>query len=253
MRIIITLILVVLPPIVVAQRASDEFCENLEAFESLSPDEYESLGQWSDEYLDAILADQPPLTDATDDMPEDWLRYSVATQIADCYMTGRGTKRDIYKAIAVLEIPAKAGHENSAHMLASVQVFQSEDPELQRRGFLALQDEAQSGNAYSAGKVGWAYAMGWGTDKDERLALEQYFIAARAGMTSWQYLLAHAYEQGYYGLPVDQERAAYWREFEPRIHIANYECEIAGSYERGLFPPNPEVQERYRTECNKAR
>jgi TPR repeat protein len=253
MRIITTLILVVIPAISVAQRASDEFCENLETFESLSPDEYESLEQWGEEYLDAIFAGQPELPDATDELPENWLRYGAATQIADCYMTGRGTKRDIRKAMAVLEIPAKAGHGNSAHMLASMQVFRSNDPELQRRGFLALQEEAQAGSAYSAGKMGWAYAMGWGTEKDEQRALEQYFIAAKAGMTYWQYLLAHAYEQGYYGLPVDQERATYWREFEPKVHVTTYECEVAGSYERGLYPANPELQQKYRKACKKAR
>ena len=154
--------------------------------------------------------------------------------------------------MAILEIPASEGHEGSAHMLASMQLFQSDDPVLQSRGFSVLQKEAQEGSAYSSGKLGWAYAMGVGTEKDEQRALELYFIAANAGMTYWQYLLAHAYEQGYYGLPVDQERAEYWREFEPKSHITAYECEIASNYERGLYPPNSELEQRYKEGCGAA-
>ena len=249
MRIISTLILITVPLEVTAQMASDEFCDNLAAFESLSPDDYSSLQQWSEENLAAVFESQQQIADAVKEMPEHWAKNGTAMNIADCYMTGRGTDRDIQKAMAVLEIPARSGHENSAHMLASMQLFQSNDPELQRRGFLVLQQEADDGSAYSAGKVGWAYAMGWGTEKDEQRALKQYFIAANAGMTYWQYLLAHAYELGYYGLPVDLEQAEHWRNLKPKIHIAIYECEIAGSYERGLFPTNLKLQRQFRDAC----
>jgi TPR repeat protein len=214
MRIFTTVILVTSPVIGAAQLAPDEFCEDLSTFERLTPEEYESLQQWSEDYIDAIFSSRSQDVHLSDAMPEDWLRSQVAKHVADCHMTGRGTERNIERAMAVLEIPASSGDSGSAHMLASMRVFQSDDPELQRKGFLTLKQEADDGSAYSAGKLGWAYALGRGTEKSEQRALEQYFIAAKAGMTYWQFLLAHAYEQGYYGLPIDPDRAAYWRELE---------------------------------------
>jgi TPR repeat protein len=251
MRLLATIIVIALPVVGSAQLADDEFCENLEIFEQLSSEDYESLEQWSEDSLDATYEAISQSARMSDAMPDDWLRNQVATYIADCYMTGRGTERDLRKAMAVLAVPASAGHSGSAHMLASMQVFQSNDPELQRIGFLTLQQEAEAGSAYSAGKIGWAYAVGRGTERDKQRALEQYFVAANAGMTYWQFLLAHAYEQGYYGLPVDPEKATYWREYQPKIHIANYECEVSGNYERGIFPANEQLQNQYREACNK--
>jgi hypothetical protein len=251
MRIFVTIILAALPIAGMAQLADDEFCENLATFEDLSNSEHESLELWSENYIDAIFASRPQSARISDAMSENWLRHQVATHIADCYMTGRGTERNIRKAMAVLEAPANVGHNNSVHMLASLQVFQSNDPELQREGFLTLQQEAEAGSAYSAGKVGWAYALGQGIEKNEQHALEHYFIAANAGMTYWQFLLAHAYEQGYYGLPVDPDQAKYWLEFEPKVHVAKYEREVAGDYERGIFPANDELQKQYRDACIK--
>lgn len=250
MRLLATIIVIALPVIGSAQLADDEFCENLTIFEQLSSDDYESLEQWSEESLDAtfeVISQSARMSDA---MPDDWLRNQVATYIADCYMTGRGTERDIRKAMAVLAVPASAEHSSSAHMLASMQVFHSKDPEIQRVGFLALQQEAEAGSAYSAGKVGWAYAVGLGTERNEHLALEQYSIAADAGMTYWQHLLAHAYERGYYGLPIDLEKAAYWREFQPKIHYSKYECEVAGNYGRGTFPANEKLESQFREACS---
>ncbi|HNP64663.1 MAG TPA: tetratricopeptide repeat protein [Woeseiaceae bacterium] len=250
MRLIATIALIALPLVGVAQLADDEFCKNLSTFEHLSTEDYESLEQWSEESLDATFSAIAKSARLPDRMPDGWLRNQVATKIADCYMTGRGAERDIRKAMAVLEIPASAGHSGSAHMLASIQVLLSNDPVLHRKGFLTLQREADAGSAYSAGKVGWAYALGLGTEKDEQRALEQYFIAAKAGMTYWQFLLAHAYEQGYYGLPVDPEAATYWREFQPKVHVATYECEIAGNYKRGTFPANERLENQYREACS---
>ena len=240
-----------MPVIGTAQLAPDEFCEDLSTYERLTPEEYESLQQWGEDYIDTILASDSQDGRLSDAIPEDWLRSQIAKHVADCYLTGRGTERDIEKAMAVLDIPAKSADSGSAHMLASMRVFKSDDPELQRKGFLTLKQEADSGSAYSAGKLGWAYALGRGTEKNEQRALEQYFIAANAGMTYWQFLLAHAYEQGYYGLPIDPDQTKYWREFEPKIHIAKYECEIAGNYERGTFPANEELHKQYLDACKK--
>ena len=251
MRILTTIILAGMPVIGVAQLAPDEVCEELSTIEHLTPEEYESLQQWGEDYIDAILSSGSQDARFSEAMPEHWLRNQIAKDVSFCYMTGRGTERDIEKAMAVLEVPANSGDSGSAHMLASMRVFKSDDPELQRKGFLTLMQEANDGSAYSTGKLGWAYALGRGTEKNQQRALEQYFIAAKAGMTYWQFLLAHAYEQGYYGLPIDPDQAKYWREFEPKIHITKYECEVAGNYERGTFPENEELHSRYLDACKK--
>jgi hypothetical protein len=249
MRILTTILLSVLPVAAVAQLADDEFCENLTTFEHLSPQEYESFEQWGEEFVDQIFAAHTELDQVSDVMPDGWLKNQFATHIADCYLTGRGTEKDLQKAMSILEAPASAGHSSAIHLLASLQVFHSDDLALQRVGFLTLQQEADDGSAYSAGKLGWAYALGRGTEKNEQRALELYFIAAKAGMTYWQSLLAHAYEQGYYGLPIDAGQAKYWREFEPKIHIAKYECQIADNYVRETFPANEELHKRYLDAC----
>ena len=206
MRISTTIFFLILPIAGLAQLADDEFCENLTTFEQFSPQEYESYEQWGEEFVDQIFAAHTELEQVSDAMPEGWLKNQIATQIAYCYLTGRGTEKDPQKARSVLEAPASAGHSGAMHMLASLRVFHSDDPAIQREGFLTLQQEADHGSAYSAGKLGWAFALGRGTEKNEQRALEQYFIAAKAGMTYWQFLLAHAYEQGYYGLPIDLDQ-----------------------------------------------
>jgi TPR repeat protein len=249
MRLFLGIVLAALPVLSAAQIAPDGFCENLATFEDLTPANYASLQQWSEDYIDTLFASRSRGVQFSDVMPEDWLRNQVAKSIADCYLRGRRTEQNTNKAMAVLEGPASSGDSGAAHMLASIQVFRSDDPELQREGFLTLKQEADDGSAYSAGKLGWAYALGRGTEKSEKRALEQYFIAAKAGMTYWQFLLAHVYEQGYYGQPVDPERADYWRTYKPKIHIAKYECVIAQDYERGIFPANEQLQKQYMDAC----
>ncbi|MEM7430383.1 MAG: hypothetical protein AAF351_00460 [Pseudomonadota bacterium] len=241
------------PAVGFSQMDADEVCDLLAEFESLSAVDYQVFESYAKEDLDRFFESLNSSEGVDSILPSGWLRNQTAMQMAQCYLTGRGTEKDVSKAIAILESPARAGHANSAHVLASIKVFNTDDAELQREGFLALQKEADAGSAYAAGKVGWAHAIGSGTEKDEARALELYFLAANAGMTYWQYLLAHAYEQGYYGLPIDPEQASYWREFEPKIHITIYECEIAGNYARGLYPSNTELQQYYLQGCEAKR
>ena len=69
-------------------------------------------------------------------------------------------------------------------------------------------------------------------------------------MTYWQYLLAHAYERGYLGLDTDIERAKSWREFQPKVHIAQYECWVAIYYQDCTFPVNEDVADEYQKICD---
>jgi TPR repeat protein len=136
-------------------------------------------------------------------------------------------------------------------MIASIDVFQSDDPARQKAGFQVLESEyVDQDSGYAAGKLGWAYQRGLGVEENLDKALELYNIAAEQGMTYWQYLLSHAYERGYLGLDIDTERAQYWREFKPKVHIAQYECWVAIYYQDGTFPVNEELAAEYQEICN---
>ncbi len=72
-------------------------------------------------------------------------------------------------------------------------------------------------------------------------------------MTYWQYLLAHAYEKGYLGLDANIEMATYWREYEPKVHIATYECWVAKFYQDSIFPANEDLAVDYQERCEAIR
>jgi hypothetical protein len=196
--------------------------------------------------VSSILGDEADLSDV---FPNEWLKHSIRVQVASCYSSGKGTERDIEKAMAWLEEPAAANHRSARHILASIKLFSSGDRELQRQGFETLEQEYESGSAYAGGKLGWAYQRGLGVDPDQDKALELYNIVAERGGTYWQYLLAHAYEKGYLGLEVDAEKSAYWLEYKPKIHIALYECWVATYYDDGIFPPSEDLRTRYLKKC----
>ena len=150
-----------------------------------------------------------------------------------------------------MRLAASKGSRSAIHMTASIDVFQSGDPARQQAGFQVLESEyLDQDSAYAAGKLGWAYQRGLGTERNLDKALKLYNIAAERGMTYWQYLLAHAFEKGYLGLDIDIERAQYWREFKPKVHIAQYECWVAIYYQDGTFPVNEELAGEYQKICD---
>ena len=68
-------------------------------------------------------------------------------------------------------------------------------------------------------------------------------------MTEFQYILAHSYEQGYYGLQVDKNKSKYWLEYKPKVHKLNYECKVADLYDDGTFPDNLDLFNYYKNLC----
>jgi len=248
---LIILALISLPLSSFAQFAEDEFCSNLAEFENLSNSEIDEYAKWSEEYVAALIeliAGEG--ANALDEFPDEWAKHGLRVQVASCYISGKGTARDIDKAMALLEEPAEAGYPNAVHILASLRLFSTDDPSLQRLGFEALEQEHESGSAFAAGKLGWAYQKGLGVDPDQDEALVLYQYAAKSGMTYWQYLLAHAYEKGYLGLAVDPQKAAYWVEYKPKVHVALYECWVASYYADGTFPANEELRAQYKNICD---
>ena len=138
------------------------------------------------------------------------------------------------------------------HTEASKKLFQSENEADRKEGFSYLLKESKEGSAYSTGKIGWAYQMGWGVSKDIEKAKSLYVSAANSGMTYWQYLLAHAYEQGYLGFEKSGQKYEYWLNFKPKVHNAKYECWVANYYEMGIFPKNNAIYNANQQACDES-
>jgi TPR repeat protein len=168
---------------------------------------------------------------------------------AQLLVSGAAGRVDSSVARLSLAVAGAVGHRGAAHVLASLRVFKSEDPRQQRLGFRRLEREYEEGSAYAAGKLGWAYQRGLGVEPDLDRAVELYTEAASRGMTYWQYLLAHAYEEGYFGLEPDPERAAHWLNMKPKIHLARYECWVANYYSDGTFPEDEAKRAQYAQAC----
>lgn len=198
-------------------------------------------------FIEKFSVLNPDLPSELSALPDGWLYL----MLAECYRAGIGVREDRVVGNSLLRVAASEGSSQAAHMIASVDVFQSGDPVRQKEGFRVLQREyLESGSAYAAGKLGWAYQRGLGVEQHLQKALELYILAAERGMTYWQYLLAHAYERGYLGLDADEERANYWREFKPKVHVDLYECWVSIYYQDGTFPRSKELAAKYQKVCD---
>ncbi len=224
-----------------AQYADTESCTVLA--DDLPPiqDYEESMERFGE----AVAELDPELKRGLESLPDAWL-YLV---FAECYRGGIVVEEDRELANQLLRVAAGEGNAQAVHMIASIDVFQSDDEDRQRAGVKTLEQEYRDGSAYSAGKLGWAYQLGLGVDQDMSKALALYEYAAENGMTYWQHLLAHAYEQGYLGLDVDATVAEHWRAFKPKVHIALYECWVVEYYDMGIFPKDDALRDRYRAAC----
>jgi TPR repeat protein len=149
-----------------------------------------------------------------------------------------------------LQLLSLVGHPVAPHMLASMKLFQTDNKYEQKEGFALLTKEANDGSCYSKGKIGWAYQKGLGVDSDINKALELYKQAAECGMTYWQILLSHAYQEGYLGLSVNPEKAKYWKEMEPKVHVVIHECWVALYYQDGTFPKDVAKEKHYQSLCD---
>ena len=143
------------------------------------------------------------------------------------------------------------GNDTATHMLASMRLFQSDDPAEMKKGLAIIEKEAESGSCYSAGKLGWAYQHGLAVSKNLEKAKTLYERAAKCGMTYWQILLSHAHEKGYLGFKQDPVKAVYWRNFEPKVHIADFNCWVANYYRNGTFPHDEKELALYESRCGK--
>lgn len=189
------------------------------------------------------------LKEKTYDFSDQVIEYTYSG-IGSCYMYGYYVKKDIDKALNYFAKSAALGNTDAAHQIASYNLFQGNDKEKKNLGFKYLQKEYERGSAYSAGKLGWAYQEGLGTEKNLQKAKELYEFAAKHGMTYWQFLLAHAYEKGYLEYQVDLVKSKYWLEYEPKVHIDHYECWVSYYYNVGIYPEDNLELNKYQEKCD---
>lgn len=234
---------------VIAQDWQDSLCEAI-----AENDSKEYLLELENEVLREANAIFDMVEETSDrQLTVNKMKAGFLRTIGECYYLGIQVKKDVSKGLGFLKEAKQLGDKAAAHTLASDQLFYSENEKEQKKGLAYLEEEYKYGSAFSAGKLGWAYKRGLGVEADLEKAKEFYFYAAKAGMTYWQFLLAHAYERGYLGFEKDQEQYKYWLNYEPKVHIAFYECWITDYYHKGIYPRILEEFQRFRDACYKLR
>ncbi len=77
--------------------------------------------------------------------------------------------------------------------------------------FRLTQEMADSGDLQALHNLGAYYLQGYGTERNSDEGLRLITQAAEAGVANSQRVLVQIYEQGAFGIPVDADKAAYWR------------------------------------------
>ena len=70
---------------------------------------------------------------------------------------------------------------------------------------------AKNGDAQAQFNLGLMYHGGLGIKRDEKEAVRWYQKAAEGGYTEAQVYLVVGYQEGWFGLPQDNNKAYYWR------------------------------------------
>ena len=76
--------------------------------------------------------------------------------------------------------------------------------------FSLWEEQAMQGDAQAQFNLGLLYHGGIGVAQNEDIAVSWYHSAAENGYGSAQEYLAVAYQEGWFGLPRDNNRADYW-------------------------------------------
>lgn len=80
---------------------------------------------------------------------------SMYFTLADCYWNGIVVEKDRRLGSAVMRLAASKGSRPATHVIASIDVFQSDDPARQQEGFQVLESEyMDQDSGYAAGKLG---------------------------------------------------------------------------------------------------
>lgn len=221
---------------------SEDFCKSLDKIKDMKTKELIKIENEAADIYASLLGIEHFLE-------KKLLKQAFYYSLATCFLDGKHVPKSFEKGKHFIKLAAKSGYQPALHVLASLNLFGPTSKEEKEKGYEFLKKEYLAGSAYSGGKLGLAYHFGFYVAKNDKKALELYEYAATYGMTKFQYILAHSYEKGYYGLPINNAKTKYWLEYKPKIHILIYECETANNYNDGTFPDKPELYEYYNNLC----
>jgi len=150
--------------------------------------------------------------------------------LGSMYLNGKGVAKDYQKAAEWFKNPAEHEDrhaENSLGMmyymgwgvpkdptkgLAMVMKAAEQGSSMARANVVRIMtSEAGAGNAQAMHNMGTFCIRGWAGDQKPEDCMKWYEQAAQRGIDAARNSLAQAYDQGLWGVPVDKERARYWK------------------------------------------
>ena len=129
-------------------------------------------------------------------------------QLACAYYYGEGVKKNEELCVQWLEKAAAKSHKEAMELLNGIQEKQKIKRE--KADFKSSLKQAEKGDAYAQSRVAEFYLNGTGVNKDIQKRIEWYEKASETDEGYAARQLAKLYAEGGI-IPVDEERAAYWR------------------------------------------
>ena len=129
-------------------------------------------------------------------------------QLACAYYYGEGVKKNEELCVQWLEKAAAKSHKEAMELLNGIQEKQKTKRE--KADFKSSLKQAEKGDAYAQSRVAEFYLNGTGVKKDIQKGIEWYEKASETDEGYAARQLAKLYAEGGI-IPVDEERAAYWR------------------------------------------
>jgi TPR repeat protein len=150
--------------------------------------------------------------------------------LAAMYLKGEGVEKDYAKAAEWYKKPAEQGMPLALNSLGWMyyqgwgvprdptkgleMIMKAAETGLKIAQTNAMQimvAEARSGNVRAMHNVATMCLRGWGGEHKPEECVQWYEQAAQHGMDASRNTLAEVYDTGNFGIPVDKEKAQYWR------------------------------------------
>lgn len=131
--------------------------------------------------------------------------------LGNCYRTGVGREKNIYRAIVWYEKAARNEVSEAKSALGSLLVLDSDDAMQTKKGVELLREAHAEGVITATFVLGIAHAKGTGVPPDQARAVELLWEAAAQGHALAQALLSYMYANGLYGAEPNSELSEMWR------------------------------------------
>ena len=133
----------------------------------------------------------------------DWFQKSADQEypqaqysLGAMYISGVGVERDPQKGLSYITRAAQQGLEVAKQTAYSLYL-----------------EEAQKGNIPAYHNVAYMCLHGWGGEADPQSCMKLLEVAAQNGYTKSAKALADIYKKGKFGVEIDEEKAALWKNF----------------------------------------